>query len=223
MPSFWGAQGLSLIGVAYAGTIEGTVHYQGVVPEPQLKAVTKDQEHCGVEVSVQTINVHDTHGALSGAVVSIEGMKKEDYVASKKDRMVLNMQCAFRPRIGVARQGEEIEVRNQDPILHNTHIKLGKRTFLNVAQVPGGKPIVKRLKRHGLHKIRCDKHIFMESYLYVFSHPYYDRTDKKGAFRISDIPPGKHAIQVWHETLGILENMVNVPTKGTVRVDFSYP
>ncbi len=222
MPSFWGAQGLSLIGVTYAGTIEGTVYYRGVVPAPQLKAVTKDQDHCGVGVSVQTIQIHNDQGALSGAVVSIEGMKKEDYVASKKERMVLNTQCAFTPRIGVARKGEEIEVRNQDPILHNTHIKLGKRTFLNVAQVPGGKPIVKRLKRHGLHKIRCDKHVFMESFLYVFNHPYYDRTDKTGTFHISGVPPGKHPIQVWHETLGILKKVVNVPKEGTVRVAFSY-
>ncbi len=209
---------------AYAGTVEGTIYYQGVIPKPRLRAVIKDQEYCGVGVSIQTVHVHDAQGALSGAVVSVEGMKREEYRKDgTKDRKVINMHCAFSPRIGVARLGQDIEVRNQDPILHNTHIRLGKRTILNVAQVPGGKPIVKRLKRSGLHSVRCDKHIFMESSLYVFNHPFYDLTDKAGAFRISGIPPGKHPIQVWHETLGILEKVVRVPKEDTVRIDFAYP
>ncbi len=222
------AKGIGLGGVfgmlAYAGTIEGTIRYQGTVPPPQLRAVLKDQEHCGLGVSVQTVQVHNDQGALAGAVVNVKGMKKETFRNNgQKERKVLNMQCAFAPRIGVARAGEEIEVRNQDPILHNTHIKLGKRTFLNVAQVPGGRPIVKRLKRAGLHTIRCDKHVFMESYLYVFNHPYYDLTDQTGTFRIAGVPPGKHPVQVWHETLGTLEKVVSIPATGTVRVDFSYP
>jgi len=82
---------------------------------------------------------------------------------------------------------------------------------------------VKRLKRSGLHAIRCDKHVFMEGYLHVFSHPFYAQTNQAGAFRIADIPPGNQAVRVWHETLGVLEKVVSIPLQGTVRVDFAYP
>ena len=214
--------GMVSVEVAHAGTLEGTVHYVGPDRLPKVMKVAKDQDHCGAEVSVQTIQTHDSHGALSDVVVSVEGMKKETE-PKKTQRSVMNMRCAFSPRISTARQGQEIEVRNQDPILHNTHIKYGRRTFLNVAQVPNGKPIIKRIKRHGLHAIRCDKHVFMEAYLHVFLHPYYALTTEAGAFRISGIPPGKHPIRVWHESLGILEKVVNIPKKGVVRVKFTYP
>ncbi len=210
------------IEVVSAGTLEGTVHYSGPDRLAKVMKVTKDKDHCGAEVIVQTIQRHDPRGGLSDAIVSVEGMKK-DATPEKTQRPVLNMRCAFSPRISTARQGQEIEVRNQDPILHNTHIKYGKRTFLNVAQVPSGKPIVKRLKRHGLHTIRCDKHVFMEAYLHVFPHPYYALTSKTGVFRIADIPQGKHPIRVWHETLGILEKVVDIPKSGTVHVEFAYP
>ena len=222
--------GLSLLGshgvgpdeMAHAGSLEGKVHYLGTQPKPTVMKVTKDQDHCGSEVSVQTIHLHGEDGVLRAAVVSVEGLKQEASKA-QTERPVLNMQCAFSPRIGIAIKGQEIEVRNQDPILHNTHIKLGKRTFLNVAQVPGGKPIVKRLKRQGIHAIRCDKHVFMKAYLHVFSHPFHALTNQSGAFRIENIPSGDHVIRVWHETLGTLEKTVKIPEKGAVRLDFSFP
>ncbi len=220
--SLGSTHGILLEEDVYAGTIEGTVHYLGPKPTPKVLPVTRDQGHCGTEVRIQTIHIHDAHGALSDVVVSVQDMEEQSD-STKIERPVLNMRCAFFPRIGTARKGQEIEIRNQDPILHNTHIKYEKRTFLNVAQVPGGKPIVKRLKRAGLHDIRCDKHVFMEGSLHVFSHPYYSMTNQTGMFRIEGIPAGKHPIRVWHETLGILEKIVNVSEKGAVQVKFTYP
>ena len=208
-----------------AGTLEGAVHYIGPKPLSTIMKVVKDQDHCGTEISVQTINLHDDLGALSNAVVSVEGIEAVKFEGEnvEDEPSVINLQCAFSPRIATARLGQKIEVRNQDSILHNAHIKLGERTILNVAQVPNGIPIVKRLKRPGLHSIRCDKHVFMKAFLQVFPHHYYAQTNDTGAFRITDIPPGKHPIRVWHESLGILEKMVNVPKTGTVRVKFTYP
>ena len=217
-----GGSGIGLVESAHAGTLEGIVRYLGVQPNPRVLPVTEDQAHCGQEVSIQTIHLHDTHGALSDAVVSVEGLEK-DIGIEPTERSVLNMRCAFSPRIEIARKGQKVEVRNQDPILHNTHIKYGKRTFLNVAQVPGGKPIVKRLRWSGLHTIRCDKHVFMEAYLHVFSHPFYALTNQTGTFRITGIPAGDHHVRVWHETLGMLEKLVSISTNGTVQLNFIYP
>ena len=219
--SLWGSHGIASVEVAQAGTLEGTVHYLGSQPAPRVMKITKDQDHCGTEAIIQTINIHGAHGALSDAVVSVEGMK-EDVQTEPTEGSVLNMHCAFAPRIGTARKGQVVEVRNQDPILHNTHIKYGKRTFLNVAQVPGGDPIVKQLKRTGLHDIRCDKHVFMEGALHVFSHPFYALTNQTGTFRITGIPAGEHHIHVWHETLGMLDEVVTIPSIGTVQLNFAY-
>ncbi len=209
------------IGFAQAGTLEGTVRYLGIPPNPKILSVAKDQEYCGKEVSIQTIHLDQVQGGLRDVVVSIQGLD-EDLHVEAKERAVLNMRCAFTPRIGIARKGQEIEVLNQDPILHNTHITYGKRTILNVAQVPGGKSIVKKLKHSGLHEIRCDKHVFMSGYLHVFPHHYYAQTDQSGAFRITGIPPGRHTILVWHEILGVLKQIVTIPSTGVVQLNLSY-
>ena len=213
-----------MVGVetVHAGTLEGTIYSQSSQPPPKVLAVTKDQDHCGAEVNIQTVHLHGPQGVLSEAVVNVQGINAPLETGAVQ-RPVINMHCAFAPRISTAQQGQEIEVHNQDPILHNTHIKLAKRTFLNVAQVPSGKPIIKRLNRHGLHVIRCDKHVFMEAYLHVFSHPFYALTDATGKFRITGIPAGDHPIRVWHETLGVLNKMVTIPSNGTVTLNFAYP
>ncbi len=220
--SLWSGHGLAAVENIYAGTLEGEVHFTGQKPRPTVMKVVKDQDHCGTKVSIQTVRLHGAYGALSDAVVTVEGMSTNPK-PEKAQRPVLNMRCAFSPRISVARKGQEVEVRNQDPILHNTHIKYGRRTFLNVAQVPSGKPIIKRLKKSGLHAIQCDKHVFMQAYLHVFSHPFYTLTNQTGTFQIPDIPPGTHTIRVWHETLGILKKVVKIPQKGTTRIQFTYP
>ncbi len=72
-----GYAGMHSLGYTYAGTLEGTVHYVGSVPTPKVVKVVKDQDHCGAEVRIQTIHIHDAQGALSDAVVSVEGVKKK--------------------------------------------------------------------------------------------------------------------------------------------------
>jgi hypothetical protein len=99
---------------------------------------------------------------------------------------------------------------------------LNNRTVLNVALVAGGTPIRKPLKKEGLHIIKCNVHKFMQAYRYVFSDPFFNQTNETGQFRITGLPPGLHAVSVWHETLGVLHKEVEVPARGTVTVDFEY-
>ena len=88
-------------------------------------------------------------------------------------RKIINNECAFTPRVVTGKKGDILEIANYDPILHNTHIIQGNRTFLNVAQLPNSRTIRKRIKREGVHHIRCDKHTFMEAVLVVFDHPLF--------------------------------------------------
>lgn len=63
----------------------------------------------------------------------------------------------------------------------------------------------------------------MAAYLSVFAHSYCVLTNQTGTFRLTGILLGKHPIRVWHETLGILEKMVNIAKKGVARVSLAYP
>lgn len=204
-------------------TIQGTIRFTGSIPHPFIVNVSKDPEHCGEQVVIQPLKVQGSEGVLEGAVVSLEGVKDMEYREIITERPVVNAQCAFSPRVLAAQNGQEVEVRNLDPILHNTHIKLGRRTFLNVAQVPHGPPIVKALRQPGHYAIRCDKHTFMEGSLVVFDHPYFSVTDSSGVFHIDHVPPGTYQIHVWHEVLGDLLQPLVIPAEGEVLIDIDYP
>jgi len=204
-------------------TVEGTIIFKGSIPAPKIFEVIKDSEICGQTVSVQSVRVHKKTRALQHVVVSLQGMKKDQSSPISTAKVVFNLECAFAPRVHAAVKGYRLEIQNQDRVLHNTHIKVGRRTLLNVAQLPGSRPIIKRIKRTGLHTIRCDKHKFMSGALMVFNHPYFSVTDEMGKFQITGVPAGEQTVLVWHETLGSFEKKVVVPTQGTVTVQFHFP
>ena len=205
-------------------TVIGQVTFTGAVPAPQTVKVTRDPDFCGTSVSIQNLMVDSSSKGLQGAVVNVEGLSQSSGKTPPTSIPVLrNRQCEFFPRIGTAKAKEPLHLINDDPILHNTHIRHGKRTFLNVAQVAGGRTFKKRLKTPGVLRIQCDKHEFMKSYILVFDHPYYSVTDAMGHFRISGVPPGPQELTIWHETLGTIHTKVEVPERGEVSITVEYP
>jgi plastocyanin len=163
----------------------------------------------------------DTLG-LRHVVVSVKGIPSPIHDGAGPKRIIVNAKCAFEPRVATGRVGDTLEIQNLDPILHNTHVVVGQKTIVNVAQVAGSRPIPKTLKRAGLYVLRCDKHTFMTGALQVFDHPYFAVTDEFGAFQLPPLPAGPYTIVVWHETLGSLEQEITVPVQGMVTINFEY-
>lgn len=204
-------------------TIVGRVDYLGKIPLEKIVQVTKDPDYCGKTQTIPSVQVSLENKGLQEAVVSLHTTRESELLRPPSTSKMANRDCLFLPDTLAMMRGDSIEIQNQDPILHNTHIKLKKRTILNVAQLSNSSPVAKRLKRVGVHNIRCDKHRFMEATLHVFAHPWFSVTNRQGAFQILNVPPGPQTIQVWHETLGILEKEVIIPPKGTISVNFEYP
>lgn len=215
--------GLSNFLQAEGVTIVGRVDYLGKIPPGKTVQVTKDSDYCGKTQTIQTVQVSLENKGLQEAVVSIHTTEEGNPLRPPSTFMMANRDCLFLPGTLATMRGDSIEIQNRDPILHNTHIKFKKRTILNVAQLSNSSPVTKRLKRAGVHYIRCDKHRFMEATLHVFDHPWFSVTNTQGAFQILNVSPGPQTIQVWHETLGILEKEVIIPPKGTIAVNFEYP
>jgi hypothetical protein len=91
------------------------------------------------------------------------------------------------------------------------HIIVDNSTALNVAMVVGGNPIKQRLKKSGLHLVKCNVHKFMHAHRVVFDDPYLNQTTETGQFSITGVSPEMHRITVWHETLRGMEKEVQVP------------
>ena len=204
-------------------TLTGRVIFRGTVPPPNVVTVTRDPTICGATRILQPLAVQSrTHGVWH-AVVSLEGASLPPPTDPPEATAITNDHCAFDPHVEATRVGQALEIGNRDPLLHNTHITIDTRTFFNVAMVAGGKPVKKVVKQPGLFNIRCDVHRFMQGYVVAFEHPYYTVTEANGDFRLVGVPPGRHQVTVWHETLGTLQREVTVPAQGDVSLTLEFP
>ncbi|MFO0732610.1 MAG: carboxypeptidase regulatory-like domain-containing protein [Nitrospiraceae bacterium] len=201
----------------------GPVTLTGVPPSAAMASVSRDTEFCGSQVPIESLVVDPAGKGIRGAVAEVEGIAGVPVVNPDPTPIALsNRTCAFTPRIQASDMNHALEIRNEDGVMHNTHITHESRTFVNVALMPGTKPIVKRLKAPGIYQVRCDAHRFMEGYILVFGHSYFSVTDDAGTFRISGLPPGERTVTVWHETLGRLSKTVTIPPRGEVSVLFEF-
>ncbi len=199
-------------------TVVGRVLYKGTVPPAQEIDVTRDADVCGAKQSLQLVSIDAATRGLQQAVVSVEGAPSPGEAPASETVSILNQKCAFATRIMTARIGATLEIKNADPVMHNTHVRLDKRTFLNVALVSGGRPVQKPVKVPGLMNVQCDRHKFMQGYVLAFDHPFHILTDATGQFRLSGVPAGTRTITVWHETLGTVKKDIQVPASGEVQV-----
>jgi plastocyanin len=217
---FWGSPSF---GDTAGSTIVGRVTFQGSLPPPQQLKVNRDQDICGLTVTIQPLIVDESSRGVRDVVINVEGIKHPTVESDNGVEDLTNKGCAFTPRIGVVKVGQILNLRNEDPMLHNTHIRMGKRTFVNVAQVVDGRLIPRLVNEPGFMSVNCDKHKFMQGYVFVFDHPYFAITDETGQFRIEDLPPGRWKTTIWHETLGTVQTDVIVPEHGEVSVRVEYP
>jgi len=185
--------------------------------------VNRDAAFCGATVTIQPLVVQATSQGVRDAVVSLSDQPGQPLDAPPPPTIIKNRNCSFVSRISATRVGALVEIGNDDPVLHNTHIRSEGKTLLNVAMVPHGQSIQKQVKRPGLLDVKCDAHKFMQGYVMAFTHPFFSISDESGHFQIAGITPGLHRITVWHETLGTLQKEVNVPAQGEISVHFNYP
>jgi plastocyanin len=214
------AWGYETIEVKNGGSIKGTVKIAGDIPKDETIVVTKDKDHCGEKLPREKYLI-GAGGGVKNAVVLIEHIGKGKAVP-KDPAVIDNKQCAFHPHVQTAAKGQILVVRNDDPMLHNTHLYLNKRTVYNFALPRTGMEIKKTINREGLIEIECDAHDWMKGYLYVVDHPYITVTDANGGYALRDVPPGEYEIEVWHEAFGMQKHKVTVAPGESIELNIEY-
>ena len=205
-------------------TISGRITMAGAIPKAKPLPVHRDSAVCGMTIPNEALIVDQgTHG-ITDVVVSLEGVTKGKPFSEDSTLILENRACRFFHRANAAPVGSTLEIRNTDPILHNTHIRKDTRmgpTLINVSQPVGTKAILKPLSVPGFFDTRCDAHPFMVGSVHVFEHPYFTVTDETGNFEISKVPPGTYQLRVWHERLGVREKTIKVQGSASLTVDLS--
>ena len=204
-------------------TVSGRVSFSGTVPKSYRLPVHRDSAFCGESVTIETLHLDPGTRGVEDVVVSLEGITKGKPVVPEKAGITFeNRTCKFIPRVKATNAESILEIKNADPILHNTHVRHANRfgpTVINVVQ-PAGTSVIRRpLHITGLLDIRCDAHTFMHAAFHVFEHPYFSMTDSTGWFELTEVPPGTYKVRIWHETLGSRTRTITVPATGSVTLN----
>jgi plastocyanin len=199
-------------GAQGGGTIEATVTYAGAPVVEKLK-VNKDTEKCGTEAVIEKVVVGASKG-LANAVVSVPSAKG----AAKAVKVTVDQHgCKFVPHVTAMTPGD-LELKNSDDILHNIHTYSTANPSINKAQPKFKKVMTEKFEKPEFVKLTCDVHSWMLGWVAVMPNPFFGVTDAGGNAKIENVPPGKYAVEAWHETLGKQAKEVEVKAGQSTKV-----
>lgn len=194
------------------GSLKGRFVVDGTPPTLPSLTVNKDQ-YCIDKKPVNELVVVDDNGDLANAVVYIFLGRRgkidvhPDYDAQLSEPVELNNDgCSFHPHVVLIRTGQTLDIKNSDPVGHNTKID-GKNSFNQI--IPAGEtiPYVVQQVESLPAPVSCSIHTFMHGVLVAQDHPYMASSAEDGTFEIKNIPAGEHEFQFWHEAPGYLKNL----------------
>ncbi len=203
------------VAVSNGGSISGVVKVKGDIPADEIKEIIKNKAQCGETIAAEKY-VIAAGGEVKWAVAILEGIAAGKALDTKAKVMVDNNDCRFAPHVLVAPTKGKLQIKNSDPMLHNSHFYLvsgdKKKNVINLALPKQGQVLTKAkiLRKPGLLSLVCDAHDFMQGYVWSLPHPYGAVTDDQGAFALADVPAGTHTLKVWHEALGEKTSTVTV-------------
>jgi uncharacterized protein (DUF2141 family) len=113
-----------------------------------------------------------------------------------------------------------MEITNSDDVLHNVKTRGGTKTSFNIAQPKFKRKLTVDFKNPEIVQVECNVHGWMNAIVAVVDNPYTALTDASGSFKITDVPPGKYTVKVWHAKLGEQTKEVTVAAKEEVKVAF---
>ena len=198
-------QGLSYeaITVSDGGTIVGEVTYAGDPPAPEKIDVTKDANICGADPKVSPILVVGANKGIKDVVASLPSIQKGKALGKPEKPPVLDQKnCEYHPYAQIIPVNTTVEITNSDDVLHNIKTSGGSKTSFNIAQPKFKRKLTVEFKNPEIVQVECNVHGWMHAIIVVEANPYDALTDANGSFKITDVPPGKYTVKVWHSKLG---------------------
>jgi len=190
------------------GTLRGTFKYVGTPPPPGQLNVTKDTAVCGHGNGIADNSlVVGPDGGIANIVIYARANRVHD---SAKPLSVKNdvepllfdqKECMFLSHVVATQVNRTIDVKNSDPLGHNTKIDPQRGVPFNQTLVPDQVVGYTPIKEEALPAaVSCSIHPWMRSYLLPREDKYFAVTKSDGSFEIPNLPAGEEVeLQVWHE------------------------
>ena len=208
------------------GVVSGTVHFTGTAPtnptvdmseEPACKA-----KYTGNPIDSQYVV---SNGGLGNAFVYVKsGLPAGATYAPPSTPAVIDQKgCEYHPRVFGMQVGQKLEIKNDDPLLHNIKAVPHVNRGFNISQPSAGMTTTRTFdKQEVMVPFQCNVHGWMQAHAGVLSHPFYAVSSPDGKFTIKGLPPGTYTIEAWHEKLGAQTANVTVGKGETKTTDFNF-
>ncbi len=162
---------------------------------------------------------------LRNVVVSIkEGLGKKSFPVSKEELTIIQIGCQYKPHVLAGQAGQTLRILNGDNTNHNIHFLPKVNDEHNFTQpkkdTEKGKTII--LKAEDPFKVKCDVHPWMNCFVAIFEHPFFDVTSKDGTFTLTGMPDGAYTIEAWHEAFGKVTAEVEVSGGKAANMDLTF-
>lgn len=183
------------------GTLKGRFVFAGVPGAAKPLVADKDTEVCskaGVKLLDRSLLVDPSSKGLANVVVFARKTGRVKEAVPTTPVVFDQKQCEFLAPVFAARVGQPIDVRNSDPIGHNTNIS--GSDFNQLIPAGGGTVYVPKAETGMPTMVTCNVHPWMKAYMVFRKDGYVAVSAADGSFTIPDLPAGEPLeFQVWHE------------------------
>lgn len=200
-----GAGEAAATGTGWA-TLKGRFVFDGTAPTMAPYNVTKDMATCapgGKAPLQETLLVDSGTGGIKNVAIYLRDASRVHESAQPNSNSILYDQkvCVFLSHVCAVTVGQTLDIKNSDPVGHNTNIAGKKNTFNQT--IPAGATIPYKVQKEEATPapVNCSIHPWMIAYLLPRENGYFAVSKEDGSFEIANLPAGeKLDIQVWHES-----------------------
>ncbi len=181
--------------------LKGRFLFAGTPAERKVLVVDKDMEVCGkggMKLYDQSLRIDPSSKGLADVVIFVRKASRVKEASPPAAPLVFDQKdCEFLSPVFAARVGQPVDVRNSDPIGHNTNIS---GTPFNQLIPAGGSTLFTPNAETGMPvSVTCNIHPWMKAYAVFRKDGYVAVSAVDGAFELADLPAGEPLeFQVWH-------------------------
>lgn len=211
---------------ATAGSISGTVHFDGKAPARISIDMSADPACALATEPNLTEQYLVSDHKLANVYVYVKSGAPNSTAPTGAPSVVLDQKgCRYIPHVIAVQQGGSVEFRNSDPTMHNVHTipTQANNHGIDLSETPMGKPQTERFNSpEAMLPVRCNNHPWMSAFINIAPNPYFAVTASDGSFTIPNLPPGTYTLAAIHEKLGEQDMQITVTPKSSAKADFAF-
>jgi len=206
-------------------TVTGTINVTGTIPEARRLDMSADAV-CGqlnLKPRLDDLLVRDNKVQNVFVYLKSDFLNAHRFAVPDLDVILVQRNCYYSPRVLGLRVGQNLQIINSDPTVHNVHPTPKNNREWNQTHAPNALPMVKTFSHpEVLIPFKDNQHPWEKAYVAVMDHPFFAVSDESGKFESRCLPRRTYSLFVWHERLGEQELEITVAPGEIRNADFTF-